>query len=104
MAEKKRVERIGDILSRVIRRLGIEKKLKEGSLFSAWDEEVGKEIARHAQPAYIKRGRLTVFVESSVYIQEYLFLKDELIKKLNARMGRGFVREIVFRVGEIKKQ
>lgn len=101
MARKKRAERIGSVLDRVLKKLGIEKQLKERTLFGVWEEEVGAEIARHAQPAHIKNGRLTVSVEGSVYVQEYSFLKKDLIKKLNGRLGKPIVKEIVFRPGPL---
>lgn len=92
-------EKIGDILKRVVRNLGIDAKMREQTLFSIWNEIVGKQIARHARPAHIRRGRLTVLVENSGYIQEYSFLKKELQKKLNASLDKAIIKEIVFRVG-----
>ena len=91
-------ESIGDILKRVTKKLGIDAKLCEQTLFFIWDEVVGKQIARHARPAHIRRGRLTVKVENGAYIQEYSFLKKDLQQKLNEKLGKNVVREIVFRV------
>jgi predicted nucleic acid-binding Zn ribbon protein len=101
MRKGKKVEQVGDILARLLKRLGIDRKLRETSVFTVWQEEVGKRIAKSSTPAYIKRGRLTVYVESSTHIQEYNFLKNELIKKLNSRIGSDFVKEINFVVGDI---
>lgn len=97
-------ESIGDILKRVTRKLGIDKKLSEQTVFLVWDETVGKQIARHARPAHIRRGRLTVFVENSGYIQEYSFLKKDLQQKLNEKLGKNAVRDIIFRVGKIENK
>ena len=94
-------ESIGDILKRVTKKLGIDAKLREQTLFSAWDEIVGRRIARHARPAHVRRGRLTVSVENSAYIQVYSFLKKDLQQKLNEKLGKNTVREIVFRVGKL---
>jgi predicted nucleic acid-binding Zn ribbon protein len=104
MRKGKKVEQINDILARMLKRLGIDKKLRETSVFTVWAEEVGKRIANSSAPAYIKRGRLTVYVESGTHIQEYNFLKKELIKKLNSRIGSDFVKEINFVVGDLGKK
>ena len=93
------LENIGDILKRVTRKLGIDAKMREQTVFSVWDETVGKQIARHARPAHIRKGRLTVLVENSGYIQEYSFLKKELQKKLNAMTDKDVIKEIIFRIG-----
>jgi predicted nucleic acid-binding Zn ribbon protein len=97
-------ESIGDILKRVTKKLGIEAKLREQTLFSVWDETVGRQIARHARPKSIKRGDLVVLVENSSYLQEYSFLKRELREKLNEKLGKNTVREVMFRVGRIEKK
>ena len=95
---KRGFESISDILERLTKKLGIEKKMQEQNLLLVWDEVVGKQICRHARPANIRRGRLTVKVENSGYIQQYSFLKEEIKKKLNEKLGKNLVREIVFRV------
>ena len=99
--QKRRIERIGEILRRVTKKLGIDKRLGEQTIFLIWNEVVGKQIARHARPAHIRKGRLTVLVENSGYIQEYSFIKKDLQKKLNENLGKNVVREIVFRIGKM---
>jgi|GEM_PF-598065 len=99
-----KTERIGDILKRVLEKLGIQEGMEESKIFHIWNEEVGKEISRHAQPFYIKKGKLVVLVESSIYAQEYSFLKKEIQKKLNKRIGKEIIKEIVFRVGDIGQE
>lgn len=89
-------------MSRVLKRMHLEDRFEEQGLFRVWDEEVGTRIARHAKPERITKGRLTVLAENSGYIQEYSFLKKEIVKKLNKRLGRELVKEIVFRVGDVK--
>jgi len=93
-------ESIANVLKRLVKKLGIEKKLSEKTIFSIWDEVAGEKISANAKPQSIMRGKLYVSVPSSIYIQEYSFVKKNLIEKLNEKLGKNFVKEIVFKVGK----
>jgi len=93
-------ESISIVLKRLVKKLGIEKQLSEKTIFSVWDEVAGAQIAANAKPQNIVRGKLYVNVPSSAHIQEYSFIKKKLIEKLNEKLGKNFVREIVFKVGK----
>ena len=101
---KERTEHISGILRRVLKRMHIEDRMEEAGVFQVWDDVVGSRIARHTKPDRIIKGRLAVIAENSSYIQEYSFLRNEIKKKLNARLGKDIVREIVFRTGEVKPE
>jgi len=97
-------EHISGILRRIFKRMHIEDRVEEAGLFQVWDDVVGSRIARHTKPDRIIKGRLAVIAENSSYIQEYSFLRNEIKKKLNARLGKDIVKEVVFRTGEIKHE
>jgi len=97
------MEKMGETLDRLFDRLHLKRELREQSVFAVWDRCVGETVARHAQPAAIRDGNLLVHVTDSPHLTEYHYLKAELTRKLNALLGRGTVREIQFRVGEVKR-
>ena len=66
-----------------------------------WTQAVGEEVARHAQPAAFRGGRLLVYVDSTVWAQELQFFKDEIIGRLNAKLGQSAVSEMRFQVGRV---
>ena len=77
---------------------------KDLDLFQVWDfwtQAVGEEVARHAQPAAFRGGRLLVYVDSTVWAQELQFFKGEIIGRLNAKLGQSAVSEIRFQVGRV---
>ncbi len=91
------MERIKKVLARTLQGLGIEKKVKEGKVFEVWEEAVGKKVASHTRPQRIKGGRLFVGVSDSAWLQELSFLKENIIKKINKRLGEETVKEIFFK-------
>lgn len=89
-----RMMRIDDILASLLR----QKKWRTGLLYARIHEEwptiVGKEIANHAQPTHLSRGRLEVSCDHDVWRAELQFLKPELLARLTEALGEGVVKDI----------
>lgn len=86
--------RLGDVLRAALARLPMGTSLGDYELWTHWDAVVGPTLARHAQPLRLRRGILSVEVDSAEWMQELQFLKQELRERLNARLGRPVVRDI----------
>ena len=95
----RRVEPIGKILSDVVRNLGIAKKLSEQRAVVEWPEIVGREVAGHARAIRVEGGKLFVEVDSSVWSQELSFMKRNILREINDRIGRKAVDNIHFVLG-----
>ena len=74
--------------------------LKE--VWRLWDEAVGETIARNARPAAFKGALLIVHVSSSAWIHQLQFLKNDMITKLNAAVGKPLIEEIKFKIGPLR--
>jgi hypothetical protein len=66
-------------------------------LAAVWAEVAGADVAANARPAQLKGGRLVVSVSSSVWAHTLQYMGDDLIARLNGRLGPGVVQQIVFR-------
>jgi len=97
-------ERVGSILDRLAARMGITSRLEKEKAVILWEEVVGKNTARRAEAVSIKGGKLVVIVESSAWLQQLALLKEGIIAKINTRIGRPLVEDIIFRIGEIGKE
>lgn len=86
--------RLGDVLRAALARLPLAAPLADYELWTHWDAVVGPTLARHAQPLRLRRGVLSVEVDSAGWMQEIQFLKQDLRERLNARLGRTVVRDI----------
>ena len=98
-----RPRRIRRILDATLRKLGLEKRIKECAILSFWNDAVGENIASHTKPVKVYDGRMTVLVESSSWTQELTFLKSGIMERLNSTIGRKVIKDIYFKIGEIKK-
>jgi hypothetical protein len=95
---------VGDVLSRVLRRVDPDEQLRAYRIWTFWADEVGDLIARRAQPARFRDGVLFVTVASHSWMQELRFLKDDLRDRLNARLGTNLVRDIFFVSGSVESE
>jgi predicted nucleic acid-binding Zn ribbon protein len=88
---------IGGGISSVLTSLGIGPKIKQYEMLEAWPEIVGKQIAGVATAERITDGKLFVHVEQAVWRNELVFLKKDLIEKINSAMHQEIVHDIIFR-------
>jgi len=93
-------EAIGQILERLIPRLGLEEMSDSSRVFTLWDSVVGNGIARHARPHSFRKGVLIVHVDSSVWLSQLeRFRKEQIRRKLNQELGGKRIGKIIFRIG-----
>jgi len=86
------------VLARVLRQAGLEDELQGWQAVQDWDDVVGPRLARHARAKSFRDGVLSVEVDGSTWMHEMGFLKRDLIRKLNERLGNALVRELRFSV------
>jgi len=97
-------ERAGSILDRLARRMGITARLETEKAVVLWEEVVGERVASRTQATAVKGGKLFVAVENSAWLQQLALMKEGIIDKINSRVGKPVVEDIVFRIGEVGKE
>ncbi len=90
----KEIEQIGPILKRFFKRLGIETQILERQIPSIWPEIVGRPIANHTKVKRVKDGFLFVKTDSPSWANELTFLKGDIIKRLNERIGKRIIKDL----------
>jgi predicted nucleic acid-binding Zn ribbon protein len=80
-------------------RLQLEPVLREARALTLWPEVVGPQLAAATRAENVREGVLSVVTRTSSWAFELTFHKERILKALNARLGRGTVRDIRFRVG-----
>ena len=95
-----RARAVGETLGKVMQKLGLQERLTEVQILSAWKEIVGEWFALHTCPDRIRDGVLYVrVVQSSVHYELDRNWKPKIVQKLKARFGANRVRDIRFRIG-----
>ena len=88
---------ISNAISSIIDQLGIGVKIKQYEVVNSWSKIVGEQIAKVSSAERMEGGKLFVRVSRSTWRNELLFLKKELISKINKTINQEIVKDIIFR-------
>ena len=90
---------VGDVIPAVMRRLGLEDQQWLFALTDEWSGLVGEVVASHCRPGRVERGVLTIFVDSSVWLNELSrYGQGQILKNLRKRFGDEKIRQVLFRL------
>lgn len=95
--------RLGAIIDKLAEQLGVRNRLKMGSIWELWDDEVGERIKTHTQIVGVKGDTLVVKVDNAVWMYQLVLLKGEIMEKINQRLGKTLIHNIHFKIGKLDK-
>lgn len=65
-------------------------------LWARWKEVVGETIAASTEPVSYQNGILWLWVRHSAWMQQLMFVRDDIRKTINKKMGVNFVHTLRF--------
>jgi predicted nucleic acid-binding Zn ribbon protein len=87
---------LGQILAEMIGEFGISKQIKRFHALDIWKDVVGERISQMTKPQSVRDGKLFVHVFSDVWRNELIYHKRDILAKLNKKLGKGTIQDIVF--------
>ena len=94
--DKKVPRQLGHSLSKLLRSLGIETKVKQHEAILNWPKIVGESISNVTAADKVVDGILFIRVSSSVWRNELIYMKQDILERINISVGRKVIREIRF--------
>lgn len=94
---------LGAIINKLTGHLGVKNRLKMESIWQLWDDEVGETIETHTQVVGVKGDTLMVRVDNAVWMYQLVLLKQEIMEKINQRLGKSLIHNIHFKMGKLDK-
>ncbi|MBI1808119.1 MAG: DUF721 domain-containing protein [Ignavibacteria bacterium] len=88
---------ISSAIANTFQQLGIGVKVRQYEMLDRWPSIVGEQIATIATAERIRDGKLFVRVNHPTWRNELVFLKKELVRKINSTMNQEIVKDIIFR-------
>lgn len=85
---------VSGVLPWLSRNMGWEKQLDLHSIFVNWRDIAGEEFREHAEPLKIERGVLWLEVENSSWLQQFQYVKIELMENLNRCLKLTSIKDI----------
>lgn len=95
-SKAKRFFTIGELLPRVMKRLGMADKLTVYRAVADWPAIVGETIARHAIAQKVEGNTLVVLVDTPAWMTQLFFLKADILNKVAQHIGTGLLTDIRF--------
>lgn len=92
-------ERVGALVPRVLRDLGLETSARVVYIAERWERWVGAEVARRCRPTALRGDVLELEVESSAWCQVLQLRRPELLAALRRELGERAPRDLWLRVG-----
>lgn len=88
---------LGDAIKAFLKRSKLGKGVQAAQIELAWEEIVGKTIARYTDKIELKGSTLFIHTSVAPLKSELLFQKQTLIQRVNQVLGEKVVNEIVIR-------
>jgi hypothetical protein len=104
MAREKPLTKISDILLKIAKKFDLEVKIVEQTINKNWGKLVGERISAHTKPDTVSYRKLLVHVDSPAWMQQLMFLKEDITKNINEAAGRQIIKDIKFQIGDITKE
>ena len=86
------------LLARVIRKKKWQRRMELHAVFRFWNEIVGPDISKRAQPACLRGTVLWVEVSDSIWMQQLHLQKLLLLDLINRRLGTNGIADIRFKL------
>lgn len=93
---KRDVKSISELLLQTLRHNGLETPLLQKRLIDSWPEVAGPVIQRYTQKITIYNQTLYVSLSNPALRADLSMMRNELVEKLNARVGSRIIVDIKF--------
>lgn len=97
-----RPEKLQGALSRALKGLNLELRMREARAMALWPDIVGAVTAAKARPLYVNRGTMVVGVTSSAWANQLNLMKDQILAGLESRVGPGVIRDLRWKSGPVE--
>jgi len=77
-------------------KIGLSEKIAQQKAVIIWNKAVGQDIRKQTSANRIEQNILYVAVASPIWMNELVYLKSGIIKKLNELIGQDVVKDIKF--------
>jgi len=89
-------EKLSAAILKTIGRMGFSERLHKQQAVTRWKELVGDTVAAETEAVRIDGNVLVVKVFKAAWRQQLVFLKDELLAKLEVELGKDLIKDIWF--------
>ena len=97
MAKNHNLIKLGDAISQLFKEEKLDEKYSIFAIRNGWEGIVGTLIAKHTTQINYASGILFVSIDSPVVRNESIYMKEDIIRKVNTFVGKRLIRELVLK-------
>jgi len=94
VSRTKKLQPLSNSLAGFLKSLGIESKVREYEVIGYWPSIVGEKIASASEAQYVSDGILFVKAKNSTWRNELIYMKGEILSRIDKKVGRGIINDI----------
>ena len=98
------VRPLGASLGELSTRFGLAPPTTLHQVFDGWATLVGEPLASHVRPTTLRDGLLRLVADEPAWATQVKYLGQELVDRINERLGEPLVRELVVSVRGIRRR
>ena len=90
------MQKLKSAINNLLKAAGLEAGVAQNKALLVWDDVVGAKVSENTKPEKVEAGTLYIKASNSTWRQELVFKKEDILKKLNKKLGEKIIKEIKF--------
>lgn len=90
------MQSLKQVLNIYLHKTGLAKGVAQNTALQAWKDVVGDAVADNTKAESVEHGILTIKTSTPAWRQELQFQKQDILIKLNEKVGKGTIKDIQF--------
>ena len=88
------MQKLKAAINNLLKAAGLEAGVSQNKALLVWDDVVGAKVSENTTPEKVEAGTLYIKASNPTWRQELMFKKEEILKKLNKKLGEKIIKEI----------
>ena len=90
------MQKLKAAINNLLKAAGLDAGVAQNKALLVWDDVVGAKVSENTTPEKVEAGTLYIKASNPTWRQELMFKKEEILKKLNKKLGEKIIKEIKF--------
>jgi len=90
------MQKLKAAINNLLKAAGLDAGVAQNKALLVWDDVVGTKVSENTTPEKVEAGTLYIKASNPTWRQELVFKKEDILKKLNKKLGEKTIKEIKF--------
>ena len=90
------MQKLKAAINNLLKAAGLDAGVAQNKALLVWDDVVGARVSENTTPEKVESGTLYIKASNPTWRQELMFKKEDILKKLNKKLGEKTIKEIKF--------